>query len=169
MKQGQKGQTLIEVVAALTVSVAIVTALTITILTALNNVQFSKNQNLAAQYAQQGMEVMRQLRNSNWDTFNKNFPAGSYCLSKNSSTPEKKDTTIEGCSDGVSGGQNVDEFAREIDVITGAESKCQGDNIKEVDVTVSWADNKCTDASNLFCHSVKLVSCLSDYTVVPTP
>ncbi|MBI3069818.1 MAG: hypothetical protein HYY87_00750, partial [Candidatus Levybacteria bacterium] len=55
----QKGQTLIEVLLALGTAVVVLSATVVAVLSALNNAQFSKNQSLATQYAQEGMEVMR--------------------------------------------------------------------------------------------------------------
>ena len=62
----QAGQTLIEVLVALAGITIIVTSLTVAVITSLNSAEFVKNQNLATQYAQQGMEVMRFMRNTNF-------------------------------------------------------------------------------------------------------
>ncbi len=79
----EKGQSLIEVVVALGVAVAVLVAITSTVLTSLYNSQFSKNQNLATLYGQQGMEIVRDLKNRSWtDFYNHTAQQGAttYCL-----------------------------------------------------------------------------------------
>lgn len=158
-----RGQTLLEVLAALGTAAIVVGAITVVVISALNNAQFSKNQNLATQYAQQGMELLRQVRDTNWTTF-ASYPSGDYCLDKGSSTPRAKS---------IDCGQNVDIFVREV-VLERGELLClpptpppSPTNVVRATVTVSWSDSKCTGVG--FCHRVRLVSCLSDFSVVPTP
>lgn len=74
----QRGQTLLEVLAALGAGIVILIAITSAVLSSLSNAQFSKNQNLATLYAQQGMEMMRDLRNKDWNSFASRN--GSFCL-----------------------------------------------------------------------------------------
>lgn len=150
-----KGQTLIEALVALGAAVIIVSAITIVVISALNNAQFSKNQNLATQFAQQGMEIMRQKRDSSWGTFDE--LEGDYCLNKESNSLT---------SYGLGCRQNVDMFIRKVN-IDKSSSDCS--LATKVTVTVSWSDNKCTSHANLFCHKVELVSCFSDSGVVSTP
>lgn len=162
--KAQNGQTLIEVLLALGTAVVVLSATVVAVLAALNNAQFSKNQNIATQYAQQGMEVMRNMRNSNWTLFSGYGGASgvtvSYCLDQNSTELSGRNRTIQGCAGGSStNGQNVGIFARRVDIEKDS-SLCGGSNQTKVTILVSWASNKCTDSSNLYCHSVKLVSCL---------
>lgn len=222
--KAQDGQTLIEVLLALGTAVVVLSATVVAVLSALNNAQFSKNQNIATQYAQEGMEVMRKMRNSNWTLFSSY--SGQYCLDQNSTQLLGRNLTTQGCN-----GQNVGIFAREVDVekdsldcalpcsfrsgvqscdnngdsivddvdrsrwsactqVAGTPPVCSlkpncdanGDGrisiaadysewnactslspqlgVSKVTAKVSWASNKCTNSSNLYCHSVKLVSCL---------
>lgn len=104
-----KGQTLVEVLLALGTAVVVLSATVVTVLSALNNAQFSKNQNLATQYAQEGMEVMRKMRNSNWTLFSSY--SDQYCLDQNSTQLLERDPNTQGCN-----GQNVGIFAREVDI-----------------------------------------------------
>lgn len=163
----EKGQTLIEILVAMGTAVVIISAITVAVISSLYNAQYSKNQNLASQYAQQGMEIMRKIRDSGWNDFYN--LSGSYCLGMDQTTLTEidiKSPIYPGCaSGGNSNGQNVDKFAREVDI---------GENLsscKNVSVTVFWSDSKCTstDVDKVFCHSVKLVSCFSDFTVAPSP
>src|SRR3990167_5556502 len=84
MKKKQSGQTLLEALIALATAVVIISAMTVVVLSSLSNAQFSKNQNQATLYAQQGIEFLKNLSQSNWTTFTTNN--GSYCLSQDSTT-----------------------------------------------------------------------------------
>lgn len=152
-----KGQTLIEVLVALSISVFVVSGTTIAVISALNNAQFSKNQNLATQHAQEGMEFLRNLRNNDWGTFRESL--GSFCLGKGSTALERK-LSLD-CP------QNVDNFIRQIDIKTD-EAPCLGDQVKAT-VYVGWADGKCISRTDYFCHKVKLSTCFSKSEVIPSP
>lgn len=156
--KAQDGQTLIEVLLALGTAVVVLSATVVAVLSALNNAQFSKNQNIATQYAQEGMEVMRKMRNSNWSTLS--ALNGAYCLDQNKVLLSRSGSVPQGCAGGSStNGQNVGIYARRVDVVKDS-AECGGSNQIKVTVSVSWASNKCTDSSNLYCHKVELVSCL---------
>lgn len=168
-----RGQTLIEVLVALGIATLLVSAISVSMLAALFNAQYSKNQNLATQYAQEGMEIVRKFRNDNFAAFNllSGNPGSpkKYCLDKNDTRFFSRDATVQensGCPrDGMSG-QNVDIFARQVDIVKDS-SRC-GSKGTKVTVAVSWSDSKCAATNNLFCHKVQLVSCFSD-SVVETP
>lgn len=166
LSKNMKGQTLIEVLLALGTAVVVLSATVVAVLSALNNAQFSKNQNIATQYAQEGMEVMRNMRNSNWTLFS-SYASDQYCLNQNSTDLSGRNRTIQGCAGGSStNGQNVGIYARQVDIEANS-SDCSAPtppppgNPKKVTVSVSWISNKCT-RENLYCHSVKLVSCLGN-------
>ncbi len=159
MASSKKGQTLIEVLAAFGVAVVLVSAIAITVVTALSNATFSKNQNMATQYAQQGMEILRQMRNTDFATFN--FLSGNYCLDKNNTlSPEGT-----GCS------RNVDNtFVRKV-TVEKSSSTCGsvGSSFAtKATLLVSWSNSKCT-AATPFCHTTQFVSCFSDFNLVPSP
>lgn len=174
-----KGQTLIEVLVALGVGVLIVSAIAIAILSSLNNAQYSKSQNLASQYAQEGMETVRKIRDNDWTTFN-NYD-GSYCLDKGTTTlVEKEPPLAGGCPHGIVGSQNLDTFARQIDIDQNSPDCGLSPfptptpspvplNPARVRVIVSWADSKCTNVDNVYCHNITLTSCFSDANVILAP
>lgn len=153
----QKGQTLIEALIGLAVAVAIISAIVIAVISSLSNAQLTKNQNQANHYAQEGMEIVRQIRNSSWTSFT-NLSSTYYCLSANSKTLTVKG--VNGC------GQNVGIYVREIDIEHNSPS-CSG--ISRVTVKVAWSDAKCTDTANAFCHHASLISCFGNNNAVPTP
>lgn len=167
----QKGQTLIEVLIALGAAVAVVVAISTVVISALNNAQFSRSQVLSVQHAQEGIELMRKLRDSDFAAFS-NFSEGEYCFNQNAVTLTPK---------GVGCGQNVDSFfIREIEIDKNSTS-CNPQqppvptptiaptNGTRITSTVFWSDSKCTTPGNLFCHETQQVTCLTDYTIIPTP
>jgi type II secretory pathway pseudopilin PulG len=63
----QKGQVLIEALVALGVAVVIIGVVVIVVINSLNNVELAKNENLATQYAKEGIEVVKELSETNWN------------------------------------------------------------------------------------------------------
>lgn len=178
--RNESGQTLIEVLAALTAAVVIIAAIVSASLNALTNSEFTRDQNTATQYTQQGLELMRDMRNQNIASFSASYlPDGTYCLASsctflNSSNSDCWQMT------GLSCKQNVDKFVREV-VVAHNSTDCNATptpsdflpsilttNVK-ITVNTSWYDNKCSDPANSFCHSVTASTCFSDFTVQPTP
>ncbi len=173
--KNQKGQSLIEVLAVLGIAVGIITAITTVVISSLNNVERGKNNTLATQYAQQGMEVARTMRQTNLPSF-QNL-SGTYCLDKRCTTI---DPAVSYCSlrSGSSCEKNVDGYVREI-VITKNASSCEPPtpipptpplsaiNNTQVSVNVYWNDTKCSGGQ--LCEKVQLVSCFSNYNVLNSP
>lgn len=167
MKKSQIGQTLIEVLVALSVISIIVTSITIAVITSLNNAEFVKNQNLATEYAQQGMEEIRFMRNTNYTSFT--GLNGQYCL-KDTCTQIVPSSQDCGTLGGNNCGSNVSTiFDREVDVYSGnvVQNPCKYGT--SVTSTVSWADNKCTNRNNPYCHVVKLATCFTAGDVILGP
>ncbi len=163
----QKGQTLIEVLVALGIAVVVLTAMGTAVISALNNAQFSKSQNLATHYAVEGMEVMRRIRDSDWTTFT-GF-SGDYCLPANSSTI----TLRSGSPRPQCLPPNIPpSFVREV-LIQQAFPQCVTNSLPprpgaRVVVSVFWTDGSCAAASP-YCHVARNESCFSNATVVPSP
>lgn len=149
LNKKEKGQTLIEVLVALATGVAVISAMAVTVITSLNNVEFTKNQNQATQYSREGVEIVRRLARSNWATF-AGYRSTNYCLAKGAST-----LTIMG---GNNCGQNADIFVRQI-IIEQNSPGCQSN--AKISSVVSWSDSKC-EATRPFCHEVRLDSCIAD-------
>lgn len=176
---GDKGQTLIEVIVGLTAAVVVIAAIVSASLNALNNSEFGRDQNFAAQFTQEGMEVVRNMRNISIASLSASYlPDGQYCLAKACSSLNKNITSCWTANPLCP--QNVDKFVRSVLVShnvtdcnatptpVGNPSGQLATNVK-VTVTTSWFDTKCTSASNPFCHNVTMSSCFSDFTIVPTP
>lgn len=130
-REAEWGQTLLEVLVALSVGVLVLVAMTAVILSSLSNAQFSKNQNLATLFAQQGMEMVRDLRNKNWTSFA--AYDGFYCLAKDGSL-----TAGSNCAGNIDG-----FFTRQIRFENLAVDK------RRITVTVSFTDSKGEHKSEL--------------------
>lgn len=151
-KYWQAGQTILEVLLALGAGVAIFGAITTIVISSLNNAQFTKNQNLANSYAREGMDVIRQLRDSGWSNFA--GISGERCISVDK-TLTSVPPTAPNCE------KNIGEFGRKVEIkhFSPPFPGCFLDS--GVRVTVSWSDGKCPLADRN-CHNVELVSCFSD-------
>lgn len=167
-KTYQLGQGIVEVVVALGTAVVIISAIAIAVITALDNAQYSKNQNLATQYAQEGMEIVRQIRDSDYNKFTSYGNTGkTYCLGKNTQQLIPTDADCE---------QNVEAFVRKVMLENNSESCLSSlsptptgtpQTPTRVEIVVLWSDSKCS-GNVAFCHQVELVSCLSGINVIPT-
>jgi len=162
----ESGQTLLEAVVALATAVVIISAMTVIVLSSLNNAQFSKNQNQATQYAQQAVEFLKNLSQSNWATF-ATYTLTNYCMPSDNSLPARV-----GLSCGPN--PNVGIFLREVTINQYAagniDTSCVPTSVARalVAVSVGWADSKCTSTTDIYCHKVKLISCIYS-TTIPTP
>lgn len=156
--KAQRGQTLIEILLAVTVSIIVLSAIVVGIVNSLNNTQYTKNQNLANSYAQEGMSVVKAIKDSDWNTFSSFTTANIYCIDQNSA-----ELTPDPC------GSNVGIFSRQVEFEHDSQECCSNDDPSCVTgvkgtravVEVSWADSKCP-VGNIRCHNVKLVTCLSN-------
>lgn len=190
-KSLERGQTLIEALVALAVAVMVISAISAAVTTSLSNAQYSKNQNIATHYAEEGMEYMRKLRNQDWNQYLAN-------------------TTFNFLSDGA-GGTNVwavsclinSSGGPSLDPLTNATGTCgtfdssnsfirtvrgekestdcggsSGVDIRKIAVTVAWSDSKCNSGAAggdnfgippLFCHQAQLTSCFSDAFILQGP
>jgi len=147
------GQTLIETLAAIAIITVVITAMGISVTTALSNAEFNQNETLATKYAQQGTEIMQQIRDDNYPVFQ--TYNGIYCLSKGQTS---LGSVQSGCTV-----PNVDKFIRSIQI---QQNAC-ANNVSKVTVTVSFTDGKCQ--SNTYCHSEVDTSCLSIVNPVQSP
>lgn len=161
-RQLQAGQTLIETLLAFSVAVLVLSAIVVGISTSLSNTQYTKNQNLANSYAQEGMAVVRGIRDSSWPKFFSYTTNATYCLAQNSIILTDPPLALN-C------GQNVGIFSREVKFEHASQSciadpACLGPAClkgSKVTVKVSWSDNKCPVGTPL-CHKVELVTCFSN-------
>lgn len=150
----QRGQSLIEALGALTIISIIISAIAISVTTALNNAKSNKDQTFATKYAQQGGEIVRQIRNDNYTNFK--TISGTYCLGKGQTTlgsPQSNCTVA-----------NVDSFIRSVQI---EQAPGCAINVAKVTVIVSFTDAKCQ--INTYCHNQTYTSCLSTVNPVQAP
>lgn len=146
----EKGQSLIEAVAALGVVTIVLTALSIAVLLGLRNSEFTRKETIATQYAQQGMEIIRNIRDVRWGDFNS--------LTDSCFGPGNALTALPcGAAEYITAGTT--KFMRTATFT--ADTGC-----KKVTVTVAWQDSKCPSGG--FCKKASMVSCFSDIRA-PTP
>ena len=150
----QKGQSLIEAIGALAIIGIVVAAIAITVTAALSATKYNQNETLTTKYAQQGSEIVRQIRNSDYNAF-KNV-SGIYCLAKGQTTLGSLQSSCQN--------PNVDTFIRSVQVeqVPGC-----GTNVAKVTVIVSFSDGKCPNGA--FCHNVTNTSCLSTVNPIQSP
>lgn len=153
-----KGQSLIEILLSLATIVVIITAITYAVISSLKNTEFGKDQNLSTSYAQQGLELVRNMRNNDYATFQS--LSGLYCLAKKCTTLSANPGDPCGIAGSLGCGQNVDTYVRQITVEQNS-GTCNSAGAKVL-VTVSWTDTECNKAPSVFCHNVSLLSCLTN-------
>lgn len=80
-KENISGQSMIETLIALGIGVLIMVALVQSIVTSIKNSQFAKNQTLATRFSQEGIELIRGVRDKlGWPGFYNSFNATTKCL-----------------------------------------------------------------------------------------
>jgi type II secretory pathway pseudopilin PulG len=147
------GQTLIETLAALAIISIVITAIGTAVTSSLANAKYNQYVTLATKYAQQGSEIVTQIRDDDYNNF-KNY-SGTYCLAKNQTTlgsPQASCTS-----------KNVDNFIRSVIIQQGG---CAA-NVASVTVTVAFTDSKCQ--SGTYCHGQTVNSCLSTVNPIEVP
>ncbi len=144
-----KGQSLLESVLALAVIAIVLSAIAVVSTNSLSDAGRGKYQTLATQYAQEGVEVLRKIRNINYTSFRNNYN-GTYCLAKGASSLTSSST----CQSPPA--SNVDSFIR---TVTIERSPGCATNVVKATVKVAWTDGKCNTGA--WCHASTIVTCLS--------
>ena len=151
----QRGQTLIEALSALAIIALILSAISVAITTSLDNATYNQNQTLATKYAEDGSEIVHQLRDDDYTKF-QNY-GGSYCLGKGQTQLQSKSTCPP---------PNIDKvFLRQVQI---QKNGC-GAQIAQVTISVAFRDGKCTSATQPYCHVVTNTTCLSTTNPIQTP
>lgn len=134
----ESGQTLIEVVVALMVTVLIIVALLAATTVAVRNSQSAQNQALSTKYAQEGMEYLRALRDKYPGQTNGQFffvYPGNSCISLSSDNPTPVFTRTFRCENATP--------------VPGPVTKIKAT------VTVTWTDSKGTHKSEQVSYFTK--------------
>lgn len=166
----QQGQSLVEALIALGAAVLIISAITVAVITAVSNSDYSKYQNLATSYAQQGIEIVQQKSQLDWNSVS--GLNGTYCLSNApvGTTTLTQAQQSDKCPVNIT--NTSMQFSRLVK-FTPNSNNCQnndGSANMQIEVTVEWTDGKCssTPANLDFCHHVMLDSCLANIYGIPT-
>jgi hypothetical protein len=174
----EKGQALLEILLAFSVASVVLGAIVFGIATSLNNTLYTKNQGLAISYAQEGMTVIRKIRDSSWSNFC-TYGNNNYCLPQNltTSSPELIPYDSNNCfQNGI-----VGNFVRKAVITHSSQECCSHDNTvttpcppsgtcmsgtlgSKVTVSVAWTDSKCQVGAP-YCHNVEVATCLSNTSV----
>lgn len=156
----ESGQSLMEVLLAFGVSILIMGAIVSRVIASLDNAQYSKNQNLATTYAQEGLDIVRRIRDASWIDF-ENRVDGNYCLPSNTSNLAVYDGNE--CKTPALLLDNL--FARKIEIYHSAADCADASGTIDgslVIVTTSWPSGKCTNTAAVgpYCNKVQLDTCL---------
>jgi hypothetical protein len=165
-KRGEAGQTLLEILFAFSAVILIMGAVIAAVIVSLSNAQYAKNQNLATSFTQEGLAVVRNIRDSNWANFSALLET-TYCLGQNSMVLEELISPT--CSDQLGPSRRLGKggiFSREVifdheseDCCSDNTVPCAGIRGSKATVKVSWTDNKCSGTP--YCHKVEVISCFS--------
>jgi type II secretory pathway pseudopilin PulG len=153
------GQSLLELTVALGTLSILLTVASIAVLGAISNTQESQHHNLAGSYAQQGLEILRQMRDTNWTAFN-SF-SGAYCMASGCS--QLKTSGSCGPRSGTDCGNNIASFYSREATLTPNSPQCSVGAIAatRVEVKVRWTDSKCA-AGSPYCRNVSVETCFSN-------
>lgn len=135
------GQMLIEALVALSVFLIALTAITITVVTAVANARFAQDQNAANKYAQEGLEQIKSRGYASVRNLN-----GTMALGDDNALVQLPATPV-----------NVDQkYKRDVTFTPGG--VCTGG--VRVEVVVKWNSPKCL-STNTFCHQSKQTTCMT--------
>lgn len=160
----ETGEVLIEAIIALAITTLIITGLVVTVISSLNNSTYIEIQNQASGYAQEGLDVARNLKESDYNSFS--GLSGTYCLGKD----------IKTIDEGNACDQIDEKFTRKIYINQSGvdprgpiqEVACSsGNGSIFVASTASWNDTKCSSSAD--CHKVELDSCFTNLNQIQKP
>jgi Tfp pilus assembly protein PilV len=128
VRASSTGQSLVEVLIITVLVASILTAIAGVVSKSLQSTAENKRKSIAANFAQEGVEVFRKNRQIlGWETFQSSLDSGTYCLD---SLPANEEAFTGMLASACSGGQTIPGtiFTREVEVTS---------NATEVDVEVS--------------------------------
>lgn len=159
----QKGQSLIELIVAVGFAVVILSFIVTSIVRGMSLAVQTERASQASSYAKQGIEVLHQMRDRSWTSFN-SF-SGNYCMVNTCTTLTSSAGSCgpTGATCNTSFGTVASgQFRRHVALLRNATS-CGSTALQPITratVTVTWNDNTCL--SGAFCRAVTQVSCLGN-------
>ena len=164
--KGNKGQSLVETIVALSIAVIVITAITTVVIKALNNADYAKTQNQATQYAQEGIEQLKNFAVTNNATL-AGVATGEYCWDEIFNFTAGHIKTVG--SGNPTGCTTVGEIFKRTAVKSAGTVSCKDATNTNIGVKVYWSDGRCKDATNLYCHSIAVYTCSTNNYVMPSP
>lgn len=170
-KNRQQGQLIIEAIIALSALLVLIAAIAVVITTSMANATFSGNQDQANKHAQEAMELIRNLAQSNsqiqigsQEATIFTLQGSAFCMGDDNTITladtGSGNTPRDGC------GVNVaNSYVRTIEF---TQNVCGGSTFNGVEVIthVAWSSGKCNcpnvetcTISERYCHEAQLVSC----------
>lgn len=145
------GFTFLEVIIALAILTSGILGVVSLILVTTRSLTFTKDQTIAAHLAQEGVEIVRSIRDTNWITgedFNEGLIFGDYCadyLSSVLSSCFNFQLSWDGTGYSHEAGLET-AFSRRIHIENGTDG--QGVNFINAQTTVSWGDSNSISAQD---------------------
>lgn len=164
-KISEKGISLIETIIAMAILVIVITAVVSLVITSLSTSGTNDSKNQATNYAQEGIEIMRDKKTADYDTFTaKSNTSSNYCFGEGNTELTGLVACDELTTTNISG-----KFLRTIYINSSGRNKsnmliCDSSNPLVIS-TVSWNDSKCTGSAK--CHKVEISTCFTDNSVIP--
>ncbi len=147
------GSILIEAILGLAIAITLITAIVTALISSLSSSSFSRNQSIASGYAQEGIELVRSIRDVDYSTLS-GYQDGVYCFNPS--------YVLGNCPETINDSGST--FSRKIE-ISKTNPKCTSSIY--VASIVTWKDAKCR--SNDECHKVELNTCLINLDYVQLP
>lgn len=171
----QRGQTLVEMLLAIIIAAFLLVALTALILATFTNLNNNQNNSTALQFAQSGMEYIKNQEQLNPYFLNNSNNQGTTCLGSISSSDQSGATDgLQLCTSSSNPPYLLQDslgqqYLRQVTVTPNGGSCTSSAPYQNylVDVSVGWHDNKCS-LSNTFCRITKLDTCISNINAIPT-
>ena len=148
----QAGQTIIEATIALSLVIIVLGAISMVVVTGLNNSIFSRNQTLAIKLSESGVGYIKFLSNNNPSFFSTyTDPTTIYCLNEPITFPiGVGGATGVGCS-------LINNIFRRTIEFPASNVSCSG---RRVIITTFWSSGKCSSSSP-YCHKTQVESCFA--------
>lgn len=143
----RSGQTMLELVMALTVALVIITAIVSVVTVSLRNSIFAKQQAEVTRFAQEGMEWVRTEKEKDWGTFYSKSGVATQRFCINALTWPNPDIRVP-CSGSSYIGSTI--YYRDLELIQREKLGLAGDNeTVEATIIVSWNDSRGRHSSRL--------------------
>ena len=160
---------MIEAIIALAVVIVIITAVVVVVTSSLSGSSSNTHRDKATAYAQEGIEVLRDIKTADFTLFTTTYPSGSYCLAEivNSPTIQAGDQC-----DGDGEYNILGSFIRRIYINHSGIDGRVSPNVAKCDSgsfaasTVLWTDSKCI-SGNINCHDVEISTCFKNLNSLP--